>query len=242
MKSLIAIAVCVAAASAASAQYSSVAPLLPVERHQLPAALQKQIPTHGPTRLFGVSKLVFKGGTVFVDVYDIGPTIPRNGETDPDIYYGNQNCGFDLLVRHKTGMLQQIESVPFGYVRFVNTRYPSNERVSASVTWLDPKQKQVPVFIIDLQADGVEGPCGTNVLVVFPDGLSGKAVLKSFDYGADNSSEHNDLRWSFDGIDSNGYLTIEARHSTMGSDTRVHWEWRSKHFVTVKMKTTTREY
>ncbi len=230
------------------------------ETYSSPAAVLKSIPSGGKSRFYGAVKLKFEGDEVFAHVYDTKKTdssrnrasygvqdyapnerafqvLPLRVTDDPTIYYGVQRCALDLFARRKNGNLQHVNSIQCNYVRFVNTHFKSSETVGVTTTWLDPKQKKIPIINIDFRDEGVAGPIGTNMLVIFPKGLDAKAVAEGFGYGADNASTRNGWGWRFKGTDAKGYLTVESEHTESRAESikskTTQLRWSGSYFVPV---------
>ncbi|MDQ3815251.1 MAG: hypothetical protein M3347_15120 [Armatimonadota bacterium] len=230
----------------------------------LPVAIRKQMPRGGKSRFFGISQLKFNRQNILLHVYDTKKTDFSSNRASYGVKdyapserefqagplkvsvagsgYGVQQVGLDLFVRNikADGKFQKINSVRFNYVRFVNAAYPSHETVGVDVIWLDPKTKRIPIFKIDLRdPNGVLGAVGVNMLVVFPNGLRGKAVVEGFGYGADNSTYSNVWYSQFNTLDSRGLLQVNSVHSkaSIGKSIKTVLEWNGKYFMPTHFET-----
>lgn len=222
------------------------------------------MPRGGKSRFFGISQLKLNGQNVLLHLYDTKKTdfspnrasygVKNYAPSEREFqagplkvsYYGVQQVGLDLFIgkgRVKS-KFQKINSIRFNYVRFVNTAYPSHETVGVDVIWLDPKTKRIPILKVDLRdPKGVLGAVGVHMLSVFPNGLSDRAVVEGFGYGADNSTSSNVWGSQFDTLDSCGLLQVNSIHAeaAIGKATKTVLEWNGKYFMPTHTETVTKE-
>lgn len=220
----------------------------------VPAAVWKQMPRKGKSRFFGISPLKYKGQAVLIHLYDVKPTdsspnrasygvknyapderkfqagpLEIDAGKNPSNYYGVQSCAFDVFLRRGKTRLRRIQSVRFNYVRYVG--FGDAETVGVNLTWLDPKTRLAPIFNINFREQGIEGPAGVNMLVIFPNGLARKPVVEGFSYGADNSTDSNSWGWDFGAPDAKGLVTIDSYFDERWDETLTHLQWNGQNWA-----------
>ncbi len=72
------------------------------------------------------------------------------------------------------------------------------------------------------------------MIVVFPAGIRGKAVTQEFQYGGNNSSDHEGWGWNFDGTDQQGFLRIQSQYGDKHQYETSDWQRNGNTWVAVK--------
>ena len=259
-KLLLALTLCVLSPRLAKAQDAKTA--IGVQRvtysRAIPKGLGAFVPHGGKNRFWGATNLKYNGQQIWVHIYDVEKTdfsesakmsaVKYYAQDERELQisffrnslrYGAQKTNVDLMIISKSLRLKQISSTPFSYGRFGKKNIGgSPETVGVETLWLDSPTRKIPVFKVNLQNpnDNREAS-GTNMLVIFPKGLSGSSVAEGFGYGSDNSSDGNSWSSEINSGDEKGFLKIVSNHSTYYRTTESTLKWDGYTFVPTDVKT-----
>ena len=195
----------------------------------VPAAVLKQVPRGGDSRFYGTLPLRFHNRPVTLHVYG---TSPPHGQPRMDLYTRVGTGHHSTLHRFSRVVLDVRGAVfdPYGGGGY--------STVWVRALWLDPKTRRIPVVDVALSIDPRVEPIGADALVVFPAGLSSKAVVQGFAFGRSNVYEGSG--WSFGDVDKQGLLTIRTSDWVKSETTTTVYGWDGERFVPGESKTVDR--
>ena len=189
------------------------------ERH-VPVSVLRLMPSSAQSCFWGTFRLKSDEPVYGIHLYN------------PDPKQGQKNEGFKSKNRFALEIFLMRRALSgrtsAKLINHLAIDYPSRiwgvSKYAVSWTWVEPRNKKIPVFRLDIWTpDGGYGAIGDNVFVSFPQELTGKCSVQSLTFGlwraSDYSGQSNQFVKAVDGqteiyvtlFPSTGELTVEQK-------------------------------